>query len=72
MKTMLEEGKEVSAERVFDLAKEGDVFAVKIVDEFAYYLGLACSHLGNILNPKYIVIGGGYSLCRQSVDAWCG
>lgn len=61
MKTILEEGKEVSAERVFDLAKEGDVFAVKIVDEFAYYLGLACSHLGNILNPKYIVIGGGIS-----------
>ena len=46
---------------VFDLAKEKDALAEMVVDQFAYYLGLACSHLGNILNPKYIIIGGGVS-----------
>ena len=32
-----------------------------VVDKVAFYLGLACSHIGNMLNPTDIVIGGGVS-----------
>ncbi|AZP05261.1 ROK family glucokinase [Jeotgalibaca ciconiae] len=61
LKTLIDDGAEVTSKMVFDLAKEKDALAEMVVDQFAYYLGLACSHLGNILNPKYIIIGGGVS-----------
>ena len=46
---------------VFDLAKEDDVLAVKVVDRVCRYLGLACANISSILHPEYIVIGGGVS-----------
>lgn len=61
LKTMVDDGAEITSKQVFDLAKQGDDLAEMVVDEFSFYLGLACSHLGNILNPKFIVIGGGVS-----------
>lgn len=61
LKKIIDDGNEVTSKLVFDLAKENDPLANKVVDRFAFYLGLACSHLGNILNPKHIVIGGGVS-----------
>lgn len=61
LKSLFDKGEEVTAELVFTLAEEGDPFGIQIVDQFARYLGLACSHLGNLLNPKFIVIGGGIS-----------
>lgn len=61
LKRLIDDGSEVTSKVVFDLAKEGDDLANIVVDRFAFYLGLACSHLGNILNPKHIVIGGGVS-----------
>lgn len=50
-----------TAKDVFDCAKQEDVLAVAIVDEFAKYLGKALAQLANALNPNYIVIGGGVS-----------
>lgn len=61
LKQRVDDGAEITSKEVFDLAKQGDDLAEMVVEEFAYYLGLACSHLGNILNPKFIVIGGGVS-----------
>ncbi|MBF0849190.1 ROK family protein, partial [Streptococcus danieliae] len=69
MITLLEESKlkelidkdKLTAKDVFDGAKEGDEFANKVIDKFAFYLGLACSQLANALNPSFIVIGGGVS-----------
>lgn len=61
LKVMIDDGQLITAKDVFDLAKEGDTLALKVVDKVAYYLGLACSHLANILNPSTIVLGGGVS-----------
>lgn len=54
-----EEG--LTAKEVFDLAKDGDAFALEIVDRYAKYLALALSHCANTLNPSKIIIGGGVS-----------
>lgn len=74
LKKVIDDGNEVTSKLVFDLAKENDPLANNVVDRFAFYLGLACSHLGNILNPKHIVIGGGVSnagtFLLDKVDAY--
>lgn len=61
LKWMIDDGQEISSKLVFDLAKEGDAFADMVVEKVCFYLGLACSHIGNMLNPSNIVIGGGVS-----------
>ncbi|MDT1995577.1 glucokinase [Carnobacterium divergens] len=61
LKYLIDDGQEVTAKTVFDLAKDGDVLAIKIIDKVSYYLGLACGNIGNMLNPSDIVIGGGVS-----------
>lgn len=52
----------IQAKDVFDAAKTGDPAASAIVEEAVTYLGLALSHLGMLLNPSHIVIGGGVAL----------
>lgn len=52
---------QLTAKLIFDLAKEGDPFAEKVVAIFSDYLGLACAQLANTLNPSFIIIGGGVS-----------
>lgn len=61
LKVVIDDGQLITAKDVFDLAKEGDPLALRVVDKVGYYLGLACSHLANILNPSTIVLGGGVS-----------
>lgn len=61
LKLLITDGHEVTAKTIFDQAKAGDPLALIIVDKFNFYLGLACSHIGNILNPDSIIIGGGVS-----------
>ncbi len=53
--------KEVDAKYIFDQAKKGDNFAESVVERFTFYLGLALSHVANLLNPSTIVLGGGVS-----------
>lgn len=65
LKSIIDDGQEITSKMIFDLAKEGDELAVLVVDRAAYYLGLACSHIGNLLNPAYIVIGGGVSAAGE-------
>jgi glucokinase len=60
LKSMIDDG-QVSSKDVFELAAEGDVLALRVVDKVTYYLGLACGNIGNTLNPSSIVIGGGVS-----------
>lgn len=62
VKLMIDDGQEVSAKMIIDAAKKGDYFSLQVFEKFSMYLGLACSHLANILNPSTIVIGGGVSL----------
>ncbi|MCI1283772.1 ROK family glucokinase [Lacticaseibacillus songhuajiangensis] len=61
LKQTLDDGDEISSKLVFDMAKDGDQLALAVVDRVAYYLGFALANLGNTLNPKYLVIGGGVS-----------
>lgn len=61
LKTILDDGDEISSKIVFDCAKEGDKLALMIVDRVSWYLGFALANVGNMLNPRYIVIGGGVS-----------
>ncbi len=58
---ILREQGSLNAKHVFDAALAGDEAAIAVIDQAAYYLGLALSHLANILNPSKIVIGGGVS-----------
>lgn len=61
LKKLVDDGQEVTAKDVFDLAKEGDELALIVYKNFSRYLGIACAHIASILNPAYIVLGGGVS-----------
>lgn len=61
LKSLIDDGQEITSKMIFDFAKYGDALALLVVDRFAHFLGLACSHIGNLLNPAYIIIGGGVS-----------
>lgn len=52
----------LEAKQVFDAAKEGDKFALDIVDYTAKYLAMGIGNLLNILDPEIVVMGGGVAL----------
>ena len=51
----------ITAKDIFDAAKANDGFARSLVARYTHYLGLACSYIGDIVNPEVFVIGGGVS-----------
>ena len=55
-------GREIEAKDIFDVAKEGDEFALKLVDYEAEYIALGMGNLLNVLDPEIIVVGGGVAL----------
>ena len=61
LKTAIDDGQLITAKDVFEFAKENDELAVRVIDKVAFYLGLACGNVANVLNPSTIVIGGGVS-----------
>ena len=61
LKYSIDDGQLITAKDEFDLAKENDKLAVSVIDKVAYYLGMACGSVANVLNPSTIVIGGGVS-----------
>ena len=61
LKKLIDNGEEVTAKTVFDLAKEEDELALIVYRNFSRYLGIASANIGSILNPSTIVIGGGVS-----------
>ena len=65
IRSMIDNGDEITAKIVFDLAKENDYLANTVVDEVCFYLGLATANLSNALNPEYLVIGGGVSAAGE-------
>ncbi|MDR0845993.1 MAG: ROK family glucokinase [Lactobacillales bacterium] len=50
-----------TAKEIMDAAQKLNPNALEIVAKFASSLGLALANIANILNPSYIVIGGGVS-----------
>ncbi|BDR58397.1 ROK family glucokinase [Xylocopilactobacillus apicola] len=55
----------LNAKIVFDLAKSGDQAAIEAVDYVTYYLAWGLGQVADVLNPQYIVIGGGVSASGQ-------
>jgi len=52
----------VTAKDIFECAKQGDKFALLLVDYELNYLAKGIANIANILNPEIIIIGGGMSL----------
>lgn len=48
-----------TAKDIFDAAKEGDAFALSMVDETGKMLGKALASIACVVNPEAFVIGGG-------------
>lgn len=65
LKQLIDDGEEVTAKDVFDLAKEGDDLALIVYRHFSEYLGVACANIAAVLNPAYIVLGGGVSAAGE-------
>ena len=65
LKQLIDDGEEVTAKYVFDLAKEGDDLALIVYRHFSNYLGVACANIAAVLNPAYIVLGGGVSAAGE-------
>lgn len=49
----------LTAEKVYDAAKQGDELALAIFKKVGQYLGVGLANLINVLGPEVIVIGGG-------------
>ena len=47
----------VKSEHVLQAARDGDVLAMILVEETAYYMGWGIANLVNILNPQIVLIG---------------
>jgi glucokinase len=59
--SVLRNENELTAKAIFDAAKEGDTLAVSLVEQLGWYLGIALSHVGAVIDPEVFVIGGGVS-----------
>ena len=46
---------------IFDCAHSGDETAIKLIDRYIKYMGEGIVNLINILQPEYVVVGGGIS-----------
>ena len=55
---LLMNGKAITARRVYDAAEIGDEFALSIIDEAAYYLGIGVTTLVHTIDPGLVVLGG--------------
>ena len=55
-------GRDLEAKDIFDVAKDGDAFALDLVDYEADYIALGIGNLLNVLDPEIVVVGGGVSL----------
>ena len=49
----------LTAEVVYDAAKNGDEYALEVIKDTARFLGAGVSNLINIFNPEIVVICGG-------------
>lgn len=51
----------ITAKDIFDYAKKGDKVSKQLVEQFGWYLGLACAQIAQVVDPEAFVIGGGLS-----------
>jgi len=57
--TVLKNVPDLSAKKIIEAAKEGDLFAAELVEGAGVALGIKIAFLVNFLNPEVVVIGGG-------------
>ena len=48
---------QITAAHVIEAAKEGDLFAIEILEEAGTYMGLGIANVIQILNPEVIILG---------------
>jgi glucokinase len=53
------------AHTVFDRAKAGETFALRVVDEQARWIAQAIGMMSNLLNLEAVILGGGLSLAGE-------
>lgn len=63
--TALRSVEPLTAKDIFDKAKEGDSFALELVEELGKVLGTALATVACVTNPQVFVIGGGVSKAGQ-------
>ena len=51
----------ITAKDIFDAAKEGDAFALRMVEQLGRTLGMACARIATVVDPEAFVFGGGVS-----------
>jgi glucokinase len=56
--------KDVTSEKVYEAARDGDAVAQRVMKDMGRMLGIGIASLINIFNPERVVIGGGVK------DAW--
>lgn len=59
VQSALKDTPDLSAQKVIEVAKEGDRLAIELVEQAGVTLGIKVSFLVNFLNPEVVVIGGG-------------
>lgn len=59
--TVLRRLEKITAKDIFDAAKEGDAFALRMVDQLGRTLGMACARIATVVDPEAFVFGGGVS-----------
>jgi glucokinase len=57
----------ITAQTVYDAAKQGDAVAQEIVRDTARYLGAGIASLLNILNPDIVVVAGGVTAAGDTL-----
>ncbi|MFK3958456.1 ROK family glucokinase [Guptibacillus hwajinpoensis] len=62
-----QEKNEITSRDIFEGAKAQDPYAVEVVNNVTFHLGLAIANLANSLNPSKIVIGGGVSKAGEAL-----
>ncbi|MGN6133398.1 MAG: ROK family protein [Aureliella sp.] len=51
-------GKSITAKRIYEAAEQGDAFALGLIDETAFYLGIGVTTLVHTIDPGLVVLGG--------------
>jgi glucokinase len=54
-------GEQRSAKEIFDRAKKGEKTALKVTNEFGFYLAIGIKNIVGALDPDMVVLGGGIS-----------
>ena len=52
----------LTAQLVYEAARDGDAFALEVVKDTAHFLGIGVANIVNILNPDIVVVCGGVTL----------